>query len=73
MFVNLAEKNANFPSHFSWDQLCLASWFYYDCFEKSCEYAKDVYAYFIDFEIAYDQIPREKSAECYDTTVKRKV
>jgi len=29
-------------------------------FEKSWEYAKYVYACFVDFEKAYDRVPREK-------------
>ena len=29
-------------------------------FAKSWEYAKDVFAYFVDLENAYDRVPREK-------------
>jgi len=29
-------------------------------FEKSWEYAKNFYTFFVDFEKAYDRVPREK-------------
>ena len=38
-------------------------------FEKSWEYAKDVYTCFVDLEKAYDRVTREKLVECFGKTV----
>jgi len=47
--------SAVFPGHSTTDQISLSS-----KFEKSWEYAKDVYTCFVNLEKAYDRVPRDR-------------